>query len=255
MRFEGCNHVFCRACTKEYLEVAINDGSVVDIRCPSLKCQTRVLPAQVKELVSDVLYERYDRLLLQRSLDLMADVHYCPRLACHCPVLIDEKDAMGSCPSCHYVFCIYCKMVYHGVSPCRIVSENVLLIREEYVTGSEATKRELEKRYGRKNIQRIVEESFSKEWLNENCKKCPQCSTHIQKIDGCNKMSCSKCHAYFCWLCLMVLNHASPYSHFNVSTSPCYNKLFQGVTTDFDLDGGDEDEEGGRIGVGWRWAV
>ncbi len=34
---------------------------------------------QVKELVTPELFARYDRLLLQSSLDTMSDVLYCPR--------------------------------------------------------------------------------------------------------------------------------------------------------------------------------
>ena len=38
----------------------------------------------------------------------------------------------------------------------------------------------MEQRYGRKNIQRLVEDAFSEEWLTDNAKKCPQCRAHIQ---------------------------------------------------------------------------
>ena len=72
----------------------------------------------MKELISEQLYERYDRLMQQQSLDKMSNIMYCPRPACGCPVLIDEN--LGACASCDYAFCVYCKMTYHGVSPCRI---------------------------------------------------------------------------------------------------------------------------------------
>ncbi len=75
---------------------------------------------QVQELVSPELFARYDRLLLQSSLDGMSDIMYCPRRPCGTPVMVDEDHNMGTCPSCHLVFCIYCKLVYHGVSPCKI---------------------------------------------------------------------------------------------------------------------------------------
>jgi len=38
----------------------------------------------------------------------------------------------------------------------------------------------MEQRYGRKNIQRLVEDSFSEDWLSSNAKKCPQCAAHIE---------------------------------------------------------------------------
>jgi hypothetical protein len=52
----------------------------------------------------------------------------------------------------------------------------------------------------------------------------------VQKKDGCNKMTCTKCHAYFCWLCLTVITTLSdPYTHFSSVGSPCFNRLFEGV--------------------------
>jgi len=75
---------------------------------------------KVKSLVSSELYDRYDRLLLQHYLDTMPDVVYCPRPGCQCAVLTD--DSMATCSNCSYVFCIYCRMAYHGISPCRITA-------------------------------------------------------------------------------------------------------------------------------------
>ena len=56
----------------------------------------------------------------------------------------------------------------------------------------------------------------------------------FQKIDGCNKMTCTKCRAYFCWLCMKPLSRNNPYLHFNQLDSPCFNKLFYGVLLDDD---------------------
>uniref|UniRef100_A0A0E9XG09 RBR-type E3 ubiquitin transferase n=2 Tax=Anguilla anguilla TaxID=7936 RepID=A0A0E9XG09_ANGAN len=47
-------------------------------------------------------------------------------------------------------------------------------------------------------------------------------------------MTCTSCNQYFCWLCLSLLTRVNPYSHFNNSSSPCYNQLFQGVDVEDD---------------------
>ncbi|KAK7926315.1 hypothetical protein WMY93_008625 [Mugilogobius chulae] len=192
--FKECQHVYCNACMSEYFQIQIKDGNVQCLNCPEPKCSSVATPLQVKHLVGEELFARYDRLLLQSTLDLMADVVYCPE----CQELRD--------------------------------------LRDEYLAASADGKKFMELRFGKKVIQRAVEESFSREWLSENCKSCPRCGTNIQKVDGCNKMTCTSCKQYFCWLCMGVLSRGNPYSHFNNPQSPCFNQLFFGV----DPDDGDE---------------
>ncbi|KAH1166932.1 hypothetical protein KIL84_016104, partial [Mauremys mutica] len=83
---------------------------------------TKQMSIPVKELVGEELFARYDRLLLQSSLDLMADVVYCPRPCCQTPVMQEPGCTMGICSSCNYAFCTLCKMSYHGVSPCKVTA-------------------------------------------------------------------------------------------------------------------------------------
>lgn len=41
-------------------------------------------------------------------------------------------------------------------------------------------------------------------WLALNTKPCPECKTPIEKNDGCMHMTCGKCGAQFCWMCLKL---------------------------------------------------
>uniref|UniRef100_A0A8D0URW8 Ring finger protein 14 n=1 Tax=Sus scrofa TaxID=9823 RepID=A0A8D0URW8_PIG len=50
-----------------------------------------------------------------------------------------------------------------------------------------------------------------------------------QKLDGCNKMTCTGCMQYFCWICMGSLSRANPYKHFTDPASPCFNRLFHAV--------------------------
>ncbi|TWW75150.1 E3 ubiquitin-protein ligase RNF14 [Takifugu rubripes] len=227
--FKECQHVYCKACMTEYFQIQIRDGNVQCLYCPEHKCTSLATPLQVKQLVDEDLFARYDRLLLQSSLDLMADVVYCPRQSCGTAVMVEPDTTMGICSACHYAFCTLCKMGYHGLSHCKITADELRNLRDEYLSSTAEGKKFMEQRFGKRVIQKAVEESYSRDWLKENCKNCPRCGTNIQKVDGCNKMTCTSCKQYFCWLCMGVLSRLNPYSHFNNANSPCYNQLFHGV--------------------------
>ncbi|XP_067852232.1 E3 ubiquitin-protein ligase RNF14 [Heptranchias perlo] len=243
--FKECKHVYCKACLKEYFEIQIRDGNVQCLNCPEPKCTSIATPAQVKELVEEEMFARYDRLLLQSTLDLMTDVVYCPRTICKSVVVLEPGNTMGVCPGCHYAFCALCEMAYHGVSPCRLKAEKLSELRDEYVKSDESGKKLLEKIYGHRVIEKAMEELCSQEWLDKNSKACPRCGTHIQKENGCNKMTCTSCKKYFCWLCMSPLSRVNPYGHFSEPSSPCFNELFQGI--EFEAEDeflSDEDDDG-----------
>lgn len=53
-------------------------------------------------------------------------------------------------------------------------------IREEYLSASGAAKQAMEKRYGRRTLQLLVDESLTQDWMQENSKRCPHCSIAIE---------------------------------------------------------------------------
>ncbi|XP_069754317.1 E3 ubiquitin-protein ligase RNF14 [Narcine bancroftii] len=239
--FKECKHVYCKICLKEYFEIQIRDGNVQCLNCPEPNCTSVATPAQVKELVKEEMFARYDRLLLQSTLDLMADVVYCPRSICRSVVLLEPGNTMGVCPGCRHAFCAICEMAYHGISPCKLKAEKLSQLRDEYLDSDESGKKLLEKTYGRRVIEKAMEELCSQEWLEKNSKPCPRCGTNIQKINGCNKMTCTGCKQYFCWLCTCPLSRVDPYGHYNNSTSPCFNGLFQGIDIEDEFQSDEDD--------------
>lgn len=94
LQLPACGHVFCRACISEYFSVQIKEGNVAAVQCPRADCTTVPTQAQVltqnliisclfsveiqfslrqvKDLVQEELFNRYDRLLLQKTLDSMS---------------------------------------------------------------------------------------------------------------------------------------------------------------------------------------
>jgi hypothetical protein len=51
--------------------------------------------------------------------------------------------------------------------------------------------------------------------LQAVAKFCPGCTTPIERTQGCNKMTCRVCQAYWCWRCGQLIEG---YSHFAKST-------------------------------------
>ncbi|XP_073444534.1 E3 ubiquitin-protein ligase RNF14-like [Dendrobates tinctorius] len=228
--FKDCQHVYCNSCLKDYFEIQIKDGQVHALNCPEPKCKSVATAAQVKCLVGEQLFGRYDRLLLQSSLDLMADVVYCPRPGCQTPVMQEPEGTMGICSVCQFAFCVLCYMTFHGLSPCKIPDDKFLELSEEYLAANEERRSEMDKRYGDvlKAVEgfRNMERLRNLEWLGKYSKPCPGCKAPTEKIDGCNRMTCTRCMQTFCWLCLKILPHYNAYKHFD-SPSECLNRLHE----------------------------
>ena len=234
-----CNHIHCRECLAAHAATKIKDGQVTKIECPSEKCSSVLEPFIVKELVSTELFERFDTLLLQRTLDTMQDIVYCPRPTCRCVTVKEQDSYMAQCPRCVFCFCVLCQRAWHGISPCKLLSGNLKELRESWEKLDPDARSTLEAQYGKKTLERAFQEYDSYSWLGTNAKKCPHCNSSIQKTEGCNKMMCTQCRAHFCWLCDSVLPQHNPYSHFRIVggnyQSPCAGKLFEGLQG-FDVD-------------------
>ncbi|TNN53087.1 E3 ubiquitin-protein ligase RNF14 [Liparis tanakae] len=220
-----CGHIFCKACLRKICTLKITEGNVKAVSCPEADCSATPSPSQVKSLVGEELFSRYDRLLLQSTLDHMADVVYCPRPVCGSAVIVEKSSAAAQCPVCRFAFCVVCKKNYHGTENCpekRNISEaqhananlpqsqeGLTALWDDYASGSRLRRRLLESRYGRSTMQSTVVEYLSEDWITFNSKNCPHCFWMIQKNGGCNMMTCSQCGQLFCWSCLTRMSSHS----------------------------------------------
>eukprot|EP00004_Rigifila_ramosa_P018819 TRINITY_DN4726_c0_g1_i5.p2 TRINITY_DN4726_c0_g1~~TRINITY_DN4726_c0_g1_i5.p2 ORF type:complete len:256 (-),score=29.81 TRINITY_DN4726_c0_g1_i5:96-863(-) len=160
-------------------------------------------PDDLHGLVTPEESDRWERLLLQKTLDSMSDVVYCPR--CQCAV-IEETGHIASCAPCHFVFCTLCLETYHGPSnPC-MTPELQLEILRKRSQGLMSAGKELKIRE-----KRLAEETMSLGMIRKISRSCPNCQMAIEKTEGCNKMTCSNCGGYFCYRCGEAI---SGYDHF-----------------------------------------
>jgi len=172
------SHPICHGCTTNMLTHHIHEGTLRSLCCPYPDCPhtKEVMDFNlVKALVSQPVFERYERLLLNDALEKMPDIRWCPRKTrnaeddtmqiCGQPVIVSFKKRQGRCAACDFCFCITCNEPSH-YGPCE---ENIHVDPE------------------------------TKAWLKENTKSCANCFTPIQKNGGCNHMTCQRCGIHFNW--------------------------------------------------------
>ncbi|XP_043985244.1 E3 ubiquitin-protein ligase RNF14-like isoform X2 [Gambusia affinis] len=218
-----CSHIFCRTCLDEFWKAQITEGNVRGVTCPQVDCSATSTPAQVKSLVGEKLFHRYDRLLLQSTLDIMPDITYCPRLTCGSAVILEKSSPAAMCSVCSFAFCVDCKRTYHGTSKCyeepdlstekseeqlivlwkktisKHCSEGIQAVMKDYAKGSKQRRHILENKYGRKFFVYTFEKQISEKWITTNTKPCPHCFSPIQKDGGCTHMFCTYCKRDFTW--------------------------------------------------------
>jgi E3 ubiquitin-protein ligase RNF14 len=194
---------YCLDCLQDMCTQLITLGNVGELKCPN--CSQEFSQNILKMLCSSELFERWDYLTLQRGLDAMSDVSYCPR--CETVVIADEN--LGQCMKCAFSFCIYCKDSYHQNSKCDEFAAYIKNIKDK------------------KNLDLELK---SLRAIKKCSKPCPECRVCIQKTEGCNKMTCNMCNSYFCYLCGKKIQG---YDHFQggqcklFDVTPEYMRFFE----------------------------
>lgn len=203
----SCEHWLCIDCVSRMACVHVRDGSVTRLICPEPGCSSTFSPHIMREVLSDEDYEKYDSMLLSKTLDAMPDLVYCPR--CEHPVLEDEGDDThcGQCPGCMYAFCTLCRDAYHPPSIECLNPQQKLAVLEARRVGDEKMSAEALRKY-----REDLADAAAQAYVTQKGRLCPTCGAGVVKNEGCNKMTCA-CGSYFCWLCGDKLS-GDGYAHF-----------------------------------------
>ena len=159
----------------DYVRNAWNIDS--DITCP--ECSVALPHDTIKHILltndDSVLYERYVKLNLDRSLEQHPEFVWCAH-GCGSGQL-NEGATMNSyvqCVNCSRLTCFKHRCPWHEDMTC-----------DEY---------EMPRNAGQQHA--------SERWIKVHTKECSKCHAHIEKNEGCDHMTCSKCKYEFCWECL-----------------------------------------------------
>jgi hypothetical protein len=79
----------------------------------------------------------------------------------------------------------------HGpLSDCPIQIAEKLVIEYMETTEESPMRKTMERRYGKKNLEKLVakyeEDRANREWLEKSTMGCPSCHVHVEKSMGCN---------------------------------------------------------------------
>ncbi|KAI5809430.1 hypothetical protein BZA77DRAFT_298002 [Pyronema omphalodes] len=194
-KFGSCDHFYCQSCLVSYLKSTLDThkfplmciGESRGAQCNSaldFKVAAGVLSPSELDSILDAAFTDY----IRRKPEEYA---YCPTPNCdtvYCPTKIGS---VFSCVDCLLEICTNCKVEAHDGMSC-----------EEYKIS--------------KHDDKEAEEQFQKWKKNHGIQSCPKCKTDIEKISGCNHMTCATCRTHICWVCLKTFESSGPvYDHMN----------------------------------------
>ncbi|KAK1631037.1 hypothetical protein QYE76_005352 [Lolium multiflorum] len=181
-----CKHKFCAPCMTTYVEGRIR-SSELPIPCPDPTCRkgndddgaggrrSELHPEKVKKAIDYGAFVDWGARLTESAI-APGRRAYCPNRRCGIPLETsgDAVPAKSLCLACGYALCATCGMEWssddgagHGEHDCARGPDAML-------------------------VRQLARES---RW-----KRCPSCKMYVERIDGCNQMTC-RCRFRFCYRC------------------------------------------------------
>ncbi|XP_045107078.1 ATP-dependent RNA helicase DEAH12, chloroplastic-like isoform X2 [Portunus trituberculatus] len=188
-RLECCGHAYCRECLTQQVSTALTSRTF-PVECVQEGCGASLA---WRDFIN---VSREGHLTLARLVQAAVAahvqahqqaLHYC--ITPDCPVVYrtTKEGALFVCPDCEARACTACHVLYHEGITCA--------------------------------MHRSAENDGNglNDWMRQDTgrrKVCPSCSTPIEKLDGCDKMTCEACRKVLCWQCLAVfLSEDECYKH------------------------------------------
>ncbi|CAH9141527.1 unnamed protein product [Cuscuta epithymum] len=186
LKLQGCTHSYCSDCVCMYVDAKLQDN-VSHIRCPVPGCQGCLDPLQCRPLLPKAVFDRWGDALCEAVIEA-SDKFYCPFRDCSALLEDDEKAEIqeSECPECRRLFCARCRVPWHSDISCQDFQS---------LNDTERQGEDLE----------LMKFARGKDW-----KRCPSCRIFVDRISGCDFLSC-RCGCAFCYKCgAPAANHICP---------------------------------------------
>ena len=184
----SCSHVFCRECLVDFWTLLVTEGDIFRVGCAHEQCVKDKRLANEQELADilpSTLVERWKLLRQKRAAGLDPTLQFCPVTICQALVSspypeIPAGQETGSrrlrtCDQCQFSFCSLCRrswcvppinpvgrisntILRHGsVAPCPVPFSAEFVAEYLETTIDSPRRKELDRRYGRKEIWEMIE--------------------------------------------------------------------------------------------------
>ncbi|KEQ68764.1 hypothetical protein M436DRAFT_57838 [Aureobasidium namibiae CBS 147.97] len=155
----------CRDCYINHIEVEIDSKQWNEVACP--ECMTTLSFHEVKSLTNDESFAKYERACVRATLSADPDFRHCLSATCSSGQLHSggSGEPIFRCEECGYKHCVVCETNWHEDQTC-----------EEF----QATRQ----------LSLNAEDEKSQQEVEKISKPCPQCHVRIEKIGGCDGMTC-----------------------------------------------------------------
>ncbi|KAI0711126.1 hypothetical protein C8T65DRAFT_184782 [Cerioporus squamosus] len=169
----SCGHRWCRACLTGYMHASV-DNKTFPLKClgNEAKCSHCIPISIAEQLLTTNEFDAVVRASFLAYVQSRPDeFHYCPTPDCPQVYRKTKRNTVLQCPSCLIRICPHCDTEWHESGSCQDRDP-----QDEYL---------FEQWKGRHDV-----------------KDCPSCKVPIERMAGCNHMTCVSCKTHICWACL-----------------------------------------------------
>ncbi|CAK63918.1 unnamed protein product (macronuclear) [Paramecium tetraurelia] len=174
-----CEHRFCLYCYFNYLNDKIRNAQVMNILCPQQGCRETFQDSVIQNIVTQETFRKYLNFKYKNEIQKDPNKKWCPVPDCQYYVERNPRSNITIC-KCGAQICFNCGRLAHLNRRC----ENYSDLQFQYA----------------QNIY--------------NIKQCPDCSSPVEKNQGCNHMTC-RCGYQYCWVCMQKY-HAYHYKYWSI---------------------------------------
>jgi len=172
----NCKHLFCKACTTNWITVKVDEG-YTNIPCLDKACTHEINLKNIIEL-DNRLYKQIEKNMLTKYLLSLKDSIICP--ICNLVCISNGDCTNAECQNCNNLFCSMCFQSGHPNLTCEEAQNNL------------------------NETEKLKYNNFklSIKYIAQVARICPSCGAKIERDGGCSHMRCSICKFEFCYLCL-----------------------------------------------------